>query len=102
MQSLAKIQNIFPSPKMAAIFGDFRNFLPKLAKHKFASISLTLCEIENFVEIARSRTRRSKQICNFAIFGKKISKIPKNGRHFWGFSKIFAKIAKLQICLDTP
>ena len=34
----------------------------------------------------------------FAIFGKKISKIPKNGGHFWGFSKFFAKNGKTQIC----
>ena len=33
----------------------------------------------------------------FAIFGKKFRN-PKNGRHFWGFSKIFAKIGKTQIC----
>ena len=31
-------QKIFPSPKMAAIF----DFLPKMAKHEFPSISLTV------------------------------------------------------------
>ena len=35
---LFNFQKIFPSPKMAAIF----EFLPKIAKHKIASISLTV------------------------------------------------------------
>ena len=36
--NLCNFQKIFPSPKMAAIF----EFSPKMAKHKFASISLTV------------------------------------------------------------
>ena len=61
---------------------------------------LNLCEIERFRQnrsISHGKEYRSKFVI-FAIFGKKISKIPKNGRHFWGFSKIFAKIGKTQIC----
>ena len=36
--NLCNFQKNFPSPKMAVIF----EFLPKMAKHKFASISLTV------------------------------------------------------------
>ena len=80
-----------------------------MAKHKFASISLdTLCEIERFRRNRSISHRVSKEIeanlC-FAIFGKKFSKIPKNGGHFWGFSKIFCQKWEntrfASICLDT-
>ena len=39
--TLGNFQKIFPSPKMAAIL-NFRIFAKKMAKHKFASISLTV------------------------------------------------------------
>ena len=71
------------SPKMAAIFGNFRKFLPK----RFP------LWVENFAEIALSRTVKEIEanLC-FAIFGKN-SKI-QNGRHFWG-GENFWKIAKI-------
>ena len=63
-----------------------------MAKHKFASISLT---VENFAEIALSRTVKEIEanLC-FAIFGKN-SKI-QNGRHFWG-GEIFFENCKYYI-----
>ena len=72
---------------MAAIFGEGKIFwkLPRLQR------SDTLW-VENFVEIALSRTVKEIEanLC-FAIFGKN-SKI-QNGRHFWG-GENFLKIAK--------
>ena len=70
---------------MAAIFGEGKIFLKIANRH-----SLDTPWIENFVEIALSRTVKEIQaiLCFFAIFGKN-SKI-QNGRHFWGgenFSK---------------
>ena len=62
---------------MAAIFGEGKIFLKIVNRH-----SLDTPWIENFVEIALSRTVKEVQaILCFSIFGKN-SKI-KNGRHFW-------------------
>ena len=62
---------------MAAIFGEGKIFL-KIANR----YSLDTPWIENFVEIALSRTVKEIQaILCFSIFGKN-SKI-QNGRHFW-------------------
>ena len=60
-----------------------------LAKRKYPQIP---CGVENFDEIALSRTVKEIEanLC-FAIFGKN-SKI-QNGRHFWG-GENFLKIAK--------
>ena len=93
---------------MAAIFGDFRKFLPKLAKHKFASISLDpLCEIERFRRNHSISHRVSKEIeanlC-FAIFGKNFRKFPKMAAIFGDFRKFLPKLAKhkfASISLDT-
>ena len=73
---------------MTAIFGGGENFL-KIAKSTF----LDTLWVENFDEIALSRTVKEKEanLC-FTIFGKN-SKI-QNGRHFWG-GEIFLKIAKI-------
>ena len=64
------------------------NFL-KIAKNTF----LDTLQVENFAEIALSRTVKEIEanLC-FAIFGKN-SKI-QNGRHFWG-EEIFLKIANI-------
>ena len=72
---------------MAAIFGEGKFFgkLPKLH-------SLDILWVENFEEIALSRTVKEIQaILCFAIFSKN-SKI-QNGRHFWG-GENFLKIGK--------
>ena len=83
---------------MAAIFGNFRKFLPKMAKHKFASISLDpLCEIERFRRNRSISHRVSKEIeanlC-FANFGKNFRKSPKMAAIFGNFRKFFAKNGK--------
>ena len=70
--NLYNLQKIFPSPKMAAIL----NFWPKMAKHKFASISLTMRD--RAISSKFSTHRVSKNVI-FAIF-KKIS--PSHGGHF--------------------
>ena len=68
---------------MAAIFGEGKIFLKIANRH-----SLDTPWIENFVEIALSRTVKEIQaILCFSIFGKN-SKI-QNGRHFWRGGKFF-------------
>ena len=66
---------------------------PFLGRGKFFLHSLDPLWIENFAEIALSRTVKEIEanLC-FAIFGKN-SKI-QNGRHFWG-GEIFLKIANI-------
>ena len=88
MPFLAKILKF----KMAAIFGEGKIFgkLPRV------ECSDTLW-VENFDEIALSRTVKEISNLCFAIFGKN-SKI-QNGRHFWG-GENFWKIAK-STSLDT-
>ena len=73
---------------MAAIFGEGKIFWKLQRLH-----SLDILWVENFDEIALSRTVKEIEVnlC-FAIFGKN-SKI-QNGRHFWGGEK-FLKIAKI-------
>ena len=78
---------------MAAIFGEGKIFLKIANRH-----SLDTPWIENFVEIALSRTVKEIQaILCFSIFGKN-SKI-QNGRHFWG-GENFLQIANRH-SLDT-
>ena len=83
----------FPLPKNGGHF-EFSNFCQKWQNTNL----LRSLWVENFVEIALSRTVKEIEanLC-FAIFGKN-SKI-QNGRHFWG-GEIFLKIAKLH-SLDT-
>ena len=85
------------SPKMAAIFGDFRKFLPKIAKHRFASISLdTLCEIERFCRNRSISTRLQEIEANLQslpFLAKYFRKSPKMAAIF-GEGKIFAKNCK--------
>ena len=70
---LAKIRKF----KMAAIFGE-RKIFWKLQRVHF----LDTLWVENFDEIALSRTVKIEANLCFSIFGKN-SKI-QNGRHFWG------------------
>ena len=76
---------------MAAIFGEGKIFCQNCKD----CISLDPLWVENFAEIALSRTVKEIEanLC-FAIFGKN-SKI-QNGRHFWG-GEIFLKIGKYYI-----
>ena len=79
--TLCNFQKIFSSPKMAAIL----NFLPKMAKHRYPSISLTVrdrailskfsthrvseqCTLGNFPKIFPSP--KMAAILNFQIFAK--------------------------------
>ena len=66
---------------------------PFLGRGKFFENSLDTLWVENFDEIALSRTVKEIEanLC-FAIFGKN-SKI-QNGRHFWG-GENFLKIANI-------
>ena len=87
--NLCNFQKIFPSPKMAAILNFF---LPKMAKHKFASISLT---VQDRAMSSKFSTHRVSEECNLRNFQK-----------IFPFSKmaailnfrIFAKNGKTQIC----
>ena len=68
---------------MAAIFGEGKIFWKLQRVHYLDTLW-----VENFVEIALSRTVKEMEanLC-FAIFGKN-SKI-QNGRHFWGGENFF-------------
>ena len=61
--NLYNFQTIFPSPKMAAIL-NFQ-FLPKMAKHKFASISLT---VRDRAISSKFLTHRVSKECNLYNF----------------------------------
>ena len=74
--NLCNFQKIFPSPKMAAIL-NFRIFA-KNAKHKFASISLT---VRDRAISSKFSTHRVSKECNICNFSKKFP-LPKNGGHF--------------------
>ena len=66
----------FPSPKMAAIL-NFRIFA-KMAKHEFASISLT---VRDRAISAKFSIHRVSEECTLGNFQKKFP-LPKNGGHF--------------------
>ena len=63
--NLSNFQKIFPSPKMAAIL-NFRIFA-KMAKHKFASISLT---VRDRAISSKFSTHRVSKECNLSNFQK--------------------------------
>ena len=65
--TLCNFQKIFPSPKMAAIL-NFRIFLPKMAKHKFASISLTVRDRAISSKFSTHRVSKECTLCNFQKF----------------------------------
>ena len=87
MYSLQFSKN-FPLPKNGCHF-EFLNFLPKMAKHKFASISLTVRD--RAISSKFSSHRESKE-CTLHNFQKTFS-LPKNGCHF-EFSNFLPKMAK--------
>ena len=78
----------FPLPKNDGHF----EFLPKMAKHKFASISLT---VRDRAISSKFSTHRVSEQCTLANFQKKFP-LPKNGGHF-EFSN-FCQKWQTQIC----
>ena len=88
--NLCNFPKIFPSPKMAAIL-NFR-ILPKMAKHKFASISLTVRDRAISSKFSTHRVSKECNICNF----QKNFPSPKMAA-ILNF-RIFAKNGKTQIC----
>ena len=88
---LAKFENLKWPPPFLGRGKFFENCKPCGENY----ISLDTLWVENFDEIALSRTVKEIEanLC-FAIFGKN-SKI-QNGRHFWGGENFFAKIAFLR------
>ena len=89
--NICNFQKIFPSPKMAAIL-NFFEFLPKMAKHKFASISLTVRDRAISSKFSTHRVSKECNLCNFP----KIFPSPKMAA-ILNF-RIFAKNGKTQIC----
>ena len=72
--NLCNFQNIFPSPKMAAIL-NFSNFCQKWQNTKFASISLT---VRDRAISSKFSTHRLSKECNLCNFPKNFP-LPKNG-----------------------
>ena len=81
----------FPLPKNGGHF-EFSNFLPKMAKHKFASISLTVRDRAISSKFSTHRVSKECNLCNF----QKIFPSPKMAA-ILNF-RIFAKNGKTQIC----
>ena len=98
--NLCNFPKIFPSPKMAAILnfrifaknGSHFEFSPKMAKHKFASISLT---VRDRAISSKFSTHGVSKECNLCYFPK-IFPSPKMAA-ILNF-RIFAKNGKTQIC----
>ena len=89
--TLCNFQKIFPSPKMAAIL-NFQIFCPKMAKHKFASISLTVRDRAISSKFSTHRVFKECNLCNFQkIFPSQKMAAILNFR-------ILAKNGKTQIC----
>ena len=88
--NICNFPKIFPSPKMAAILNF--EFLPKMAKHKFASISLTVRDRAISSKFSTHRVSKECNICNF----QKNFPSPKMAA-ILNF-RIFAKNGKTQIC----
>ena len=86
----AIFKKIFPSPKMAAIL-NFRIFA-KMAKHKFASISLTVRDRAISSKFSTHRVSKECTLCNF----QKIFPSPKMAAIL--IFRIFAKNRKTGIC----
>ena len=78
--------------KWPPFLGIFENILPKLAKHKFASISLTVRDRAISSKFSTHRVSKECNICNF----QKIFPSPKMAA-ILNF-RIFAKNGKTQIC----
>ena len=88
--TLSNFQKNFPSPKMATIL-NFR-ILPKMAKHEFASISLT---VRDSAISSKLSSNRLSQKCTLSNFRKNFPS-PKMAT-ILNF-QIFAKNGKTRIC----
>ena len=88
--TLGNVQKIFPSPKMAAIF-NFQIFA-KMAKHKIASISLTVRDRAISSKFSTHRVSKECTLCNY----QKIFPSPKMAAIL--IFQIFVKNGKTQIC----
>ena len=86
---LGNFQKIFPSPKMAAILNF--EFFAKMAKHKFASVSLTVRDRAISSKFSTHRVCKECTLCNF----QKMFPSPKMAA-ILNF-RIFAKNGKTQI-----
>ena len=73
--TLCNFQKIFPFSRMAAIL-NFR-ILPKMAKHKFASISLTVRDRAISLKFSTHRVSKECTLCNF----QKIFPFSKMAKH---------------------
>ena len=88
--TLCNFQKLFPFPKMPAIL--IFEFLPKMAKHKFASSSLTVGDRAISSKFSTHRVSKECNLCNF----QKNFPSPKMAA-ILNF-QIFAKKGKTQIC----
>ena len=86
--NLCNFQKNFPSPKNGHHF----DFLPKMAKHKFPSISLTVRDRAISSKFSTHRVSKECNLCNF----QKHFPSPKVAA-ILNF-RIFAKNGKAQIC----
>ena len=93
MYSLQFSKN-FPLPKNGGHF-EFSNFLPKMAKHEFPSISLT---VRDRVILSKFSTHRVSAQCTLGNFQKKFP-LPKNGGHF-EFSNFSQKWQNMNLLLS--
>ena len=91
--TLCNFQRIFPSPKMAAIL-IFRISLPKVAKHKIASISLNVRDRAISSKFMTHRVSKKCTLCNF----QKVFPSPHMAA-ILNF-RIFVQNGKTQICLN--
>ena len=89
--TLCNFQKNFPLPKNGGHF-EFFEFLPKMAKHKFASISLAVRDRAISSKFSTHRVSKECTLCNF----QKIFPSPKMAA-ILNF-RIFAKNGKTQIC----
>ena len=90
MYSLQFSKN-FPLPKNGGHF-EFSNFFPKMAKHKFASVSLTVRDRAISLKFSTYRVSKECNLWNFQkIFPSQKMAAILNFR-------IFAKNGKTQIC----
>ena len=86
--TLCNFQKNFPFLKNGSHF-EFSNFLPKMAKHEFPSISLTVRDRAISLKFSTQRVSKECTLCNF----QKNFPFLKNGGHF-EFSNFLPKMAK--------
>ena len=93
--TLGNFTKNFPSPKIASIL-NFFEFLPIMAKHRIASISLT---VRDRAISSKFSTHRIFKECTLGNFQKKFP-LPKNGGHF-DFSNFYQKWKNTELLLSS-